>query len=86
MAKMKMIYVRWKDICTIAEWYPSEFIKMYHPQTNETIGFLVFEDIEKICVCSTFGKRVVESDKDKSADIWIIPKEVVLEIKELCFK
>jgi hypothetical protein len=83
---MKIVKVSWLDIVTISERVPIEIAKESDLAECETVGFLIFEDENKIIVAHSIQRipqDTTNTTYESVSEYSVIPRGCIIEIKEI---
>ena len=80
MREGALVYVKWVDPSSTAKWLEKDEAKGRTPMHCETVGFFLNRDRDVIRICCS------RSEEGRVADVFVIPRGCVKEIRELEFK
>jgi len=81
---LKPVYVKWIDHAGLEDFVPLSVAKTVQLLENETLGFLISEDEEKIVLAGTYSrKQDLLEDHDRVSSVQVLAKKMIVEIKEI---
>lgn len=83
MKKYPIIYVKWEDHAGIEGYALLEDAQEVSVVENESVGFLIKEDKEKIIIVGSLAPKDGRDDRDKVLSVLMILKKNILEREEL---
>ena len=83
---MKWVYVKWLDSAGQQGFVILDHAKILELAINESLGFLIHEDTEKIIIANTHCFKMDMDDREKLINIDVIAKKMILEMVEVAKK
>jgi len=69
----------------MSSWTDVECAKKLRLIENETVGFLLDEDADRIVLATTFSRATDTDDRGRVENVEVIAKKLITETKELTF-